>query len=128
MKFSQEDTANAHSIKSYDMASVVIQSADKSELTTMTTPFILSTDQLVTVCPVNMILDFNSDDVNYFKELDIEVLIIGQPLVTRILGPVLVEFSEQAIGVEQMPIGSACRTYNLLISEGRRVALVINFN
>ena len=128
MKFSQEDTANALSIKSYDMASVVIQSADKSELTTMTTPFILSTDQLVTVCPVNMILDFNSDDVNYFKELDIEVLIIGQPLVTRILGPVLVEFSEQAIGVEQMPIGSACRTYNLLISEGRRVALVINFD
>ena len=128
MKFSQEDTANALSIKSYDMASVVIQSADKSELTTMTTPFILSTDQLVTVCPVNMILDFNSDDVNYFKELDIEVLIIGQPLVTRLSGPVLVKFSEQAIGVEQMPIGSACRTYNLLISEGRRVALVINFD
>ena len=128
MKFSQEDTTNAHSIKSYDMASVVIQSADKSELTTMTTPFILSTDQLVTVCPINMILDFNSDDVNYFKELDIEVLIIGQPLVTRLLGPVLVKFSEQAIGVEQMPIGSACRTYNLLISEGRRVALVINFD
>ena len=128
MKFSQEDTTNAHSIKSYDMASVVIQSADKSEFITITTPFILSTDQLVTVCPINMILDFNSDDVNYFKELDIEVLIIGQPLVTRILGPVLVEFSEQAIGVEQMPIGSACRTYNLLISEGRRVALVINFD
>ena len=128
MKFSQEDTTNAHSIKSYDMASVVIQSADKSEFITITTPFILSTDQLVTVCPINMILDFNSDDVNYFKELDIEVLIIGQPLVTRLSGPVLVKFSEQAIGVEQMPIGSACRTYNLLISEGRRVALVINFN
>ena len=128
MKFSQEDTTNAHSIKSYDMASVVIQSADKSEFITITTPFILSTDQLVTVCPINMILDFNSDDVNYFKELDIEVLIIGQPLVTRLLGPVLVKFSEQAIGVEQMPIGPACRTYNLLISEGRRVALVINFD
>ena len=128
MKFSQEDTTNAHSIKSYDLASVVIQSADKSELTTMTTSFILSTDQLVTVCPINMIIDFNSDDVNYFKGLDIEVLIIGQPSVTRLLGPVLVKFSEQAIGVEQMPIGPACRTYNLLISEGRRVALVINFD
>lgn len=128
MKFSQEDTANAHSIKSYDIASVVIQSTDKSELTTMTTPFILISDQLVTVCPINMILDFNSDDVNYFKELDIEVLIMGQPVVTRLSGPVLVKFSEQAIGIEQMPIGSACRTYNLLISEGRRVALVINFD
>ena len=128
MKFSQEDTTKAHSIKSYDLASVVIQSADKSELTTMTTSFILSTDQLVTVCPINMILDFNSDDVNYFYGLDIEVLIIGQPIVTRLLGPVLVKFSEHAIGVEQMTIGSACRTYNLLISEGRRVALVINFD
>ena len=128
MKFSQEDTANAHSIKSYDIASVVIQSTDKSELTTMTTPFILISDQLVTVCPINMILDFNSDDVNYFKELGIEVLIVGQPVVTRLSGPVLVKFSEQAIGIEQMPIGSACRTYNLLISEGRRVALVINFD
>ena len=128
MKFSQEDTANAYSIKSYDIASVVIQSTDKSELTTMTTPFILISDQLVTVCPINMILDFNSDDVNYFKELDIEVLIMGQPVVTRLSGPVLVKFSEQAIGIEQMPVGSACRTYNLLISEGRRVALVINFD
>ena len=128
MKFSQEDTTNAHSIKSYDMASVVIQSADKSELTTMTTSFILSTDQLVTVCPINMIIDFNSDDVNYFKALDIEVLIIGQPIVIRLSGSILVKLSEQGIGVEQMPIGSACRTYNLLISEGRRVALVINYD
>ena len=128
MKFSQDDTANAYSIKSYDIASVVIQSTDKSELTTMTTPFILISDQLFTVCPINMILDFNSDDVNYFKELDIEVLIMGQPVVTRLSGPVLVKFSEQAIGIEQMPVGSACRTYNLLISEGRRVALVIIFD
>ena len=128
MKFSQEDTANALSIKSYDMASVVIQSADKSELTTMTTPFILTTDQLVTVYPINVILDFNTDDVNYFKALDIEVLIIGQPIVIRLSGSILVKLSEQGIGVEQMPIGSACRTYNLLISEGRRVALVINYD
>ena len=127
MKFSQEDMTDAHSIKSYDKKSVVIQSADKSESTTMTTPFILSIDRLFTVYPINLILDFNTDDANYFKSLDIEVLIIGQPKVTRLTGPILVKFSEEAIGVEQMLIGSAGRTYNLLISEGRRVALVINF-
>ena len=128
MKFSQEDTTDVHSIKSYDTSSIVIQSADKSGLTTLTTPFILSTDQLITVWPINNILDFNSDDVKYFKVLDIEVLIIGQLIVTRLTGPTLVKFSEQGIGIEQMPIGAACRTYNLLISEGRRVALVINFD
>jgi len=128
VKFSQEDTTDVHSIKSYDTSSIVIQSADKSGLTTLTTPFILSTDQLITVWPINNILDFNSDDVKYFKVLDIEVLIIGQLIVTRLTGPTLVKFSEQGIGIEQMPIGAACRTYNLLISEGRRVALVINFD
>ncbi len=128
MKFSQEDTTDVHSIKSYDTSSIVIQSADKSGLTTLKTPFILSTDQLITVWPINNILDFNSDDVKYFKVLDIEVLIIGQLIVTRLTGPTLVKFSEQGIGIEQMPIGAACRTYNLLISEGRRVALVINFD
>ena len=128
MKFSQEDTTDVHSIKSYDTSSIVIQSADKSGLTTLTTPFILSSDQLITVWPINNILDFNSDDVKYFKVLDIEVLIIGQLIVTRLTGPTLVKFSEQGIGIEQMPIGAACRTYNLLISEGRRVALVINFD
>ena len=128
MKFSQEDSTDVHSIKSYDTSSIVIQSADKSGLTTLTTPFILSTDQLITVWPINNILDFNSDDVKYFKVLDIEVLIIGQVIVTRLTGPTLVKFSEQGIGIEQMPIGAACRTYNLLISEGRRVALVINFD
>tara|TARA_B100000767_G_C19668869_1_gene494377 strand:- start:179 stop:565 length:387 start_codon:yes stop_codon:yes gene_type:complete len=128
VKFSQEDTTDVHSIKSYDTSSIVIQSADKSGLTTLKTPFILSTDQLITVWPINNILDFNSDDVKYFKVLDIEVLIIGQLIVTRLTGPTLVKFSEQGIGIEQMPIGAACRTYNLLISEGRRVALVINFD
>ena len=64
MKFSQEDMTDFHSIKSYDKKSVVIQSADKSESTTMTAPFILSIDRLVTVYPINVILDFNTDDAD----------------------------------------------------------------
>ena len=128
MKFSQEDPTDANRIQSYDTTSVVIQSGNQQELTTMTRPFILSARQVVTVWSINAIGDFKSDDVDYFQSLDIEVLIIGQALVTRLRPSILVEFAEQGIGVEQMPIGPACRTYNLLISEDRRVALAINFD
>jgi uncharacterized protein len=128
MKFSQEDPVDAHRIQSYDATSVVIQSGNQPELTTMTRPFILSARQLVTVWSINAIGDFKRDDVDYFKSLGIEVLILGEPLVTRLHPLILVEFAEQGIGVEQMPIGPACRTYNLLISEDRRVALAISFD
>ena len=128
MKFSQEDPTDAYRIQSYDAMSVVIQSGNQSELTTITTPFILSAEQLVTTWPINAIGDFKSDDVDYFKSLDIEVIILGQSLVTWLPPQVLVKFSEYAIGIEQMLIGSACRTYNLLASEGRRVALAVYFD
>lgn len=128
MKFSQEDPTDGHRIRSYNETSVVIQSGNEPELITMTRPFILDARQLVTVWSINTINDFKTDDVDYFKSLDIEVLILGQTLVIRLPPSILAEFAAQGIGVEQMPIGPACRTYNLLISEDRRVALAINFD
>lgn len=56
----------------------------------------------------------------------VEILIIGcgvnlvRPPVT--LGEVL---KTKAIGVEAMDTGAACRTYNLLAGEGRRVAAAL---
>jgi uncharacterized protein len=32
---------------------------------------------------------------------------------------------EAGIGVEIMPSAAACRTYNVLLSEGRRIALAV---
>jgi uncharacterized protein len=39
----------------------------------------------------------------------------------------MIEFYAQAIGVECMPLGAACRTYNLLVAEDRNVVLVVIF-
>jgi len=128
MKFSQEDPTDAHRIQSYDARSVVIQSGNQPELTTISTSFILSAEHLVRPWPINAIGDFKTDDIDYFKSLEIEVLILGQSLVTWLSPEILVKFSEQAIGVEQMPIGPACRTFNLLIAEGRQVALAVHFD
>lgn len=128
MKFSQEDPTDAHRVQSYDTSSIVIQSAYQPEPITVSTDFILHAKQLVSPWPINAMADFTAEDVDYFKALDIEVLLLAQDIVTRLSPAVLVQFSQQAIGVEQMPIGSACRTYNLLIAEGRQVALAVCFD
>ncbi len=128
MKFSQEDPTDAHRIQSYDLKSIVIQSGNQPERTTVTTDFILTAEQIVLPWPINATTDFNADDVAYFKSLDTEVLLLAQETLIRLSPAILVEFSKQAIGVEQMPIGSACRTFNLLIAEGRQVALAVNFD
>ncbi len=57
---------------------------------------------------------------------DIDVLFVGTGNDTRhIPGELRSELEEAGMGVEVMNSPSACRTYNVLLSEGRRVALAV---
>ena len=38
------------------------------------------------------------------------------------------EFGARAIGLEVMELGAACRTFNVLVSEGRRAVLAVLFD
>ena len=52
-----------------------------------------------------------------------EVVIFGSGSRLRFPHPRLTaQLAKQRIGVETMDFGAACRTYNILMSEGRRVA------
>ncbi|NOR52027.1 MAG: hypothetical protein GQ470_05350, partial [Gammaproteobacteria bacterium] len=58
--------------------------------------------------------------------LDIEILILGSG--ERLIFPessLLASFMQKGIGVEVMDSRAACRTYNLLSGEGRKVAAAI---
>jgi uncharacterized protein len=50
-----------------------------------------------------------------------EVIIIGMNKPHPIHPQYLAPFYQQRIGVECMSIGAACRTFNILLSEGRKV-------
>ena len=128
MKFSQENPTDAQLVKSYGDQVVVIQAWTSSELTTLSQPFILTAEACDLSAQLNPIADLAEEDIAYFKSQDIEVVILGQTDVTRISPQIVVQLAKQAIGLEQMPMGAACRTYNLLVSEGRRVALYIDFS
>ena len=111
MKFSLESLSDVNRIHAYDNNSIVIKTKKNSDFLT-----------------INHITDLTVSDVDYFKSLDTEVLILVQKSSVQLPPEILVKFAQQAIGVESMLLGAACRTYNLLVAEGRQVVLAVNFN
>jgi uncharacterized protein len=56
----------------------------------------------------------------------VEILLIGCGPTMRLLPPTLrAGLRDWGIGVETMDTGAACRTYNVLLSEDRRVAAAL---
>lgn len=59
-------------------------------------------------------------------ELGAELIIVGTGSAQQFLHPRLwAHLSQRGIGVEFMDTAAACRTYNILMSEGRRVAALL---
>jgi uncharacterized protein len=55
-----------------------------------------------------------------------EIVLLGTGSTQRFLHPrVLAPLTAQRIGVEVMDTRAACRTFNILIAEGRRVAAAL---
>ena len=55
-----------------------------------------------------------------------EVVIFGSGAKLRFVAPALTRaLIDQRIGIETMDTGAACRTYNVLVSEGRRVLAAV---
>ena len=60
------------------------------------------------------------------RNLTIEILLIGCGAGAKLIKPnLLVELKNAGITVEPMDTGAACRTFNVLIAEDRRVAAAL---
>jgi uncharacterized protein len=89
---------------------------------------------LVTPDSVDLIDKDNIEDIaeedliNYLEEKnsEIEILLVGGGEGTDFLnGKISKKLKELKISVEYMATGPACRTYNILLSEERKVAALI---
>ena len=55
-----------------------------------------------------------------------EIVLLGTGATQRFLHPrVLAPLTDARVGVETMDTGAACRTYNILVGEGRRVVAAL---
>lgn len=117
MKMHRDNTARVHRITGYGAGYVAV---DEEPLTQS---FILTPQALIT--------DWGPKNVNELDEAALEAVIRLSPAIVLIgsgarqcfpppalLAPML----GQGIGVEVMTTAAACRTYNVLVAEGRAVA------
>lgn len=83
------------------------------------------------ICPwsAHSIKHLTEEDVKPLLELDPEVILIGHSAsFTRPPNAFMTHTSKQRIGLECMSIGAACRTFNVLLSEQRKVVIGLIFN
>ncbi len=71
----------------------------------------------------------NVADFEQLASLDAEIMLLGTGNRLRFPRPeLLLPLMQANIGLEVMDIHSACRTYNVLISEGRKAAACLIFS
>ncbi len=88
--------------------------------------FLLAPDRLVEDWPVRSAEQFDLAAVDALLALEPEVVLLGTG-VRQVFPPreAQVALLRRRIGLEVMDNAAACRTYNLLASEGRRVVAAI---
>jgi len=70
--------------------------------------------------------DLDSSHFDMLAELQPEFVLFGSGARLRFPSPALTaSLLNQGIGIEAMDTGAACRTYNVLIAEGRNVAAAL---
>ncbi len=68
----------------------------------------------------------SADALDFLLTLKPEILLLGTGATHRFPGPAtLREFARAQIGVESMDTAAACRTFNILVAEGRNVIAAV---
>ena len=87
---------------------------------------LVSGDRIVTDWPARSVESLTPDHFAALVALDPEIVLLGTGAAFRFPEPALLAPLQKAgIGVEVMDTPAACRTYNILLGEGRRVVAAL---
>lgn len=116
MKFSEDNPGEGFVITAYDSGSIRIAGND------YTSSLIVCADRLIDDWPLARIGDLGEEHFAAIIELEPELVLLGTG--NRLVFPPVQVYAgliQCNIGVEIMNTPAACRTYNVLIAEGRKV-------
>ncbi len=89
-------------------------------------PLVVSADQVRTDWPATDFAGLQAAHFDFFIDLKPEVLLFGCGATQQFAHPDLLRKLYQAgIAIEFMDTPAACRTYNIVVAEGRRVIAAI---
>jgi uncharacterized protein len=120
MKFMLDNNTDGYAIQRYDVGVIIIAERSYRE------SLILLPDRVIENWPPNSVNDLADEDFHQLMELEPEIVLLGTGLQQQFPHPSLTQpLMQQRIGLEVMDTAAACRTYNILMAEGRRVAAAL---
>ncbi|MES9904069.1 MAG: Mth938-like domain-containing protein [Sedimenticola sp.] len=120
MKFALADPSTDNTIHSYSEAGIVIGS-DRYD-----SSLIVMADRIIAPWGPTSFATVKMSDFELLNELNPDLVIVGTGQQQQFPSPALYRnLIDAGIGVEFMTTPAACRTYNILLSEGRRVVAAL---
>ncbi|HLF31220.1 MAG TPA: Mth938-like domain-containing protein [Xanthomonadales bacterium] len=90
------------------------------------TSLILSADRLIPDWSLDRVENYHAALLEPIFNLGPDVVLLGTGTSQHFLPPeFMMEFYQRGVGVEVMSTDAACRTFNVLVSEGRRVVAAL---
>jgi len=123
MKFSEDKIQQGYYISGYEPGVILVNGNPKTQ------SFIISDTRLIEGWAPGHIDALRAEHLELLIELQPELVILGTGAVLKF--PSMGHYArliEQNIGVEIMDSDAACRTYNILLGEGRKVVAGIIIN
>lgn len=126
MKITLEADQGNYSIHSYAAGQICVSAHPSVPKETLTCSCVILPDYILRDWPPQRFSDLRAEHFALLLELKPEIVVLGSGDRLRFPAPALTaQLFEQRIGVEVMNTGAACRTYNILMGEGRRVAAAL---
>ena len=120
MKFTLDTAASANVIRAYAPGRINVNDR------LLSTSFVISPTTLVENWTSRSFEDINLKNLQPALALEPEILVIGTGASLRFLDAHLIaEIQQRGIGLEVLDTAAACRTYNVLLSENRKVVAAL---
>ncbi len=117
MKFAEADTDDGHLIQGYERGRIIIDGRIYAQ------GLIVSPERVLTGWGPESAADLTAEHFEDLVKLDPQVIIVGTGERQVFPDPrAYLAAMQRGLGVEIMDTGAACRTYNILMAEGRKVA------
>lgn len=119
----QLEAKDNNTIRSYsDTAITVGESIYESSV-------IIGSDAIISPWSIHTVQELTDITLSPILEIEPEIIIIGhQQSLSSVPMAIMQDLSKKRIGLEFMSIGAACRTFNVLLSEKRKVVVGIIFS
>jgi uncharacterized protein len=120
MKLSLETGTSTHRIRAYSAGSITVNE------TVYEQPLVIMPEQLIAPWPVPPLEQLSADDFSALEAYERDIILLGTGARQRFPDPrVITTLARRGIGLEVMDTAAACRTYNVLMAEDRRVAAAL---